>query len=87
MKCFTVDNLRGQNLGFPLLPYVNRCAPFFSAVIAWTMFEGQVKIGKEKASITILLFAERSYQPQQNMPQEKCNCLYILQDTIFQNLP
>jgi hypothetical protein len=31
------DSLKGQNLGFPLRPYLRSCAPFFSAVMAFTL--------------------------------------------------
>lgn len=30
----TLDSLKGQNLGFPLRPYLSNCAPFFRAVMA-----------------------------------------------------
>lgn len=30
----TLDNLNGQNFGFPLRPYFSKYAPFFRAVIA-----------------------------------------------------
>jgi hypothetical protein len=29
------DSLKGQNLGFPLRPYLRSCAPFFNAVMAF----------------------------------------------------
>lgn len=35
----TVDSLKGQNLGFPLLPYFKSCAPFFKATIAFTIYK------------------------------------------------
>lgn len=31
----TFDNRKGQNFGFPLLPYLSKYAPFFKAVMAW----------------------------------------------------
>lgn len=34
-ELLTEDSLKGQNLGFPLLPHFRRCAPFFKATMAW----------------------------------------------------
>ena len=31
----TEESLKGQNFGFPLLPHLRRCAPFFRATMAW----------------------------------------------------
>jgi hypothetical protein len=33
-ELLTDDSLKAQNLGFPLLPHLRRCAPFFIATIA-----------------------------------------------------
>ena len=35
MVLHTLESLKGKNLGFPLLPYFIKYAPFFSAVMAW----------------------------------------------------
>ena len=53
----TLDSLKGQNLGFPLRPYLSNWAPFLRAVIAWHNENAQkheIKQTKQTWQIVVL---------------------------------